>query len=79
MRYDAYTLKKEEGRGRWWDGLDPQDLYTGPSMPMPDGITTTKDANAWHNANDRKWTEQPPAGNAPFVQRLVPALRRAGR
>jgi alpha-L-fucosidase len=69
VRYDAYRLKKEDGRGTWWDGLDPQDLYTGPSMVMPDGITTIADANAWHNANDRKWTEQPPAGNPSFVQR----------
>jgi alpha-L-fucosidase len=38
-------------------------------MVMPDGITTIKDANAWHNANDRKWTEQPPPNNAAFVQR----------
>lgn len=68
-RYDAYRLRKEDGKGQWWDGLDPQELYTGPNMLMPDGLTTIKDANAWHNANDRRWTEAPPAGNPAFVQR----------
>lgn len=29
VRYDAYTLTKEDGKGKWWEGLDPQDLYTG--------------------------------------------------
>ena len=69
VRYDAYRLKKENGRGQWWDGLDPQALYTGANLVMPDGITSIKDANAWHNANDRKWSEQPPPNNPPFVQR----------
>jgi len=69
VRYDAFTLTKDKGQGQWWDGLDPQELYTGPNMLMPDGLMTIKDANVWHNANDRKWTEQPPAGNPAFVQR----------
>jgi alpha-L-fucosidase len=69
IRYDAFRLKKGDGTGQWWDGLDPQELYTGPNMVMPDGITSVKDANAWHNANDRKWTEAPPPNNAAFVQR----------
>ena len=69
VRYDAFALTKDKGKGQWWDGLDPQELYTGPNMVMPDGITTIKDANAWHNANDRKWSEQPPPNNPPFVQR----------
>ncbi len=68
-RYDAFRLRKENGKGQWWDGLDPQELYTGPNMVMPDGITTIKDANAWHAANDRKWTEAPPPDNPAFVQR----------
>ena len=29
-RYDAYWLRKKHGRGKFWDGLDPQELYTGP-------------------------------------------------
>ena len=69
VRYDAYTLKKADGKGKWWEGLDPQDLYNGPSMVMPDGITTIRAAQQWHEQNDRKWTEAPPAQNPKFVER----------
>ena len=69
VRYDAFRLKKEDGKGKWWEGLDPQELYTGPNIVMPDGITTIKDANAWHAEHDRKWTEEPPANNPDFVDR----------
>ena len=37
-RYDAYWLRKQHGRGKYWDGLDPQELYTGPYYVAPDGI-----------------------------------------
>jgi alpha-L-fucosidase len=68
VRYDGW-LTKEQGKGKWWDGLDPQELYTGPNMPMPKGIDSIKAANDWHAQNDRKWTEQPPANNPEFVNR----------
>jgi alpha-L-fucosidase len=32
-------LTKADGKGKWWDGLDPQELYTGPNMAMPEGMT----------------------------------------
>ena len=35
VRYDAYTLTKEDGKGKWWEGLDPQDLYTGQRREHP--------------------------------------------
>jgi alpha-L-fucosidase len=66
-RYDAYTLTKADGKGKWWDGLDPQVLYTGRNMVMPDGITTIKDANAWHRANDGGWSEAVPPANRAFA------------
>ncbi len=69
VRYDAYRLRKEDGKGTWWDGLDPQDLYTGPNMVMPDGIKSIKEANDWHAQHDRKWDENPPANNPAFVER----------
>ena len=28
VRYDAYTLTKADGKGKWWEGFDPQELYT---------------------------------------------------
>ena len=49
-RYDAFTLTKEDGKGKWWEGLDPQDLYTGPNIVIPDGFTDIKKMNAWHGA-----------------------------
>ena len=66
--YDGF-LTREQGKGTWWEGLDPQELYTGANMPMPKGIDTIKAANQWHEQNDRKWTEQPPPNNPEFVNR----------
>jgi alpha-L-fucosidase len=69
VRYDAHRLKKDDGKGTWWEGLDPQELYTGPNMVMPDGITSIKEAQQWHEQHDRKWTEEPPATNPAFVEK----------
>src|ERR1019366_5346717 len=67
VRYDAFTTTKEQGKGKWWEGLDPQQLYVGRSMVMPDGIQTIGDANQWHEQHDRLWTEEPPPDNPAFV------------
>ena len=68
VRYDAFRLTKADGKGKWWEGLDPQELYTGRNIVMPDGITTIKAANDWHEKHDRKWTEDPPPNNPDFVE-----------
>ncbi|MEO8183198.1 MAG: alpha-L-fucosidase [Deltaproteobacteria bacterium] len=68
VRYDAARLTKAGGKGKWWEGLDPQELYTGRSMVAPDGITTVKEMAEWHEKNDRVWTESPPASNPAFTQ-----------
>src|SRR5580700_2518402 len=49
--YDGY-LTAAQGKGKWWDGLDPQHLYNGAIMPLPKGITTIKAANDFHKQND---------------------------
>ena len=49
VRYDAYTLTKADGKGKWCDGLDPQDLYTGNSVRMPNGIHGIAAVKAWVN------------------------------
>jgi alpha-L-fucosidase len=67
QRYDAFKLTKADGKGKWWDGLDPQELYVGATYVMPDGITTIKDANAYHQANDRKWDEGMPPVHPEFA------------
>jgi alpha-L-fucosidase len=66
--YDGF-LKREDGKGKWWDGLDPQELYTGPNMVMPKGLTSIKAAQDWHEEHDRVWTEYPPASNQAFVEK----------
>jgi alpha-L-fucosidase len=68
VRYDACTLTKADGKGKWWEGLDPQELYTGPNMVLPDGLTSAKAVADWHNRNDLVWTEDPPAMNPKFTE-----------
>ena len=29
---------KADGKGKWWEGYDPQELYTGRNIVMPDGM-----------------------------------------
>ena len=67
QRYDAYYLTKKDGKGKWWEGYDPQLLYTGPSMVAPDGITTIDSMNRWHAANDGQWMENIPENNPEFA------------
>jgi alpha-L-fucosidase len=69
IRYDAARLTKADGKGKWWDGLDPQDLYGGPreGLVIPDGITSAKEAIKWHDKHDLVWTENPPPGDTHFA------------
>ena len=69
VRYDAATLSKADGRGKWWEGLDPRELYTGPNLRIPDGIRGIQAVKDWHESNDGVWTEQAPPRNPEFVQR----------
>jgi alpha-L-fucosidase len=69
VRYDAYRLTKADGKGKWWEGLDPQDLYCGRELMIPDGITSMEAQRAWHEANDMVFMEDPPARNAAFTRR----------
>ena len=68
VRYDAYTLTKADGKGKWWEGYDPQELYTGRNLVMPDGFKTIGEANAWHKVNDGKWHEEIPANNPKLAE-----------
>jgi alpha-L-fucosidase len=69
VRYDAATLTKADGKGKWWEGLDPQELYTGRNLALPDGITSIKARNEWHQKNDRVWNENPPPMNPGFTEK----------
>ena len=70
-RYDAYWLRKHHGRGKFWDGLDPQELYTGPYYVAPSGITSTAEMDAWHDKRDGQWLESAPPANARFVDKWL--------
>jgi alpha-L-fucosidase len=67
VRYDAYTLTKADGKDQWWEGLDPQDLYTGNVVRIPDGIKTAAEMRTWITANTSlaKSNPMPPA---PFCE-----------
>jgi alpha-L-fucosidase len=67
-RYDAYWLRKHHGRGKFWEGLDPQELYTGPYYVPPDGIGSTKEMIDWHDKRDGQWIESAPPANTRFVE-----------
>lgn len=74
-RYDAYRRTKADGRGTWWDGLDPQELYTGRHAVIPDGINSIDAMNQWHDANDGQWIETPPPNDPAYVTKWL--LRQA--
>ena len=61
-RYDAWRLTRVQGANKWWDGLDPQELYNGPYYVPPAGIDNITAMNAWHAARDGAWTEAAPPG-----------------
>jgi hypothetical protein len=67
-RYDAYWLRKHHGAGKYWDGLDPQKLYTGPYYVPPDGIASAQAMNEWHAKLDGEWLEGVPEFNVRFVE-----------
>jgi len=69
VRYDAAQLTKAGGKGKWWEGLDPQELYTGRNMMMPDSITSIKAMKEWHEKNDLAWNENPPPMNLAFTEK----------
>jgi alpha-L-fucosidase len=70
-RYDAYWMRKRHGRGTWWEGLDPQDLYTGPAFVPPGGIGSAKALEEWHGAHSGQWTEHSPPQNPAFVRKWL--------
>ena len=66
--YDAARLTQGDGKGKWWEGLDPQELYTGRNIVPPAGITSIQAMNEWHEKNDRVWNENPPPNNPAFTE-----------
>lgn len=71
QRYDAFHRRKEDGKGQWWEGLDPQQLYTGPHAVLPDGIDTIEAMNKWHDAHNGQWIESAPPGDAGYATKWL--------
>lgn len=69
VRYDAANLTKVDGKGKWWEGLDPQELYTGRNIVVPEGITTIKEMKEWQQKNTGAWNENPPPMNPVFTEK----------
>jgi len=70
-RYDAYWLRKHHGAGKFWEGLDPQELYTGPYYVPPDGIGSAQELFEWHDKLDGQWLEGIPEHNVRFVEKWL--------
>ena len=68
VRYDAYNRTKEDGKGKWWEGYDPQQFYGGYNIVIPSGFTNVDSMAAWHESNDRVWTERIPEMNPRFAK-----------
>ncbi|MFT4074102.1 MAG: alpha-L-fucosidase [Asticcacaulis sp.] len=71
LRYDAFRVKKEDGKGKWWEGYDPHELYVGPEGDLvpPDGITSIKDMQAYNDSHSGQWPETVPPGDPYFVKK----------
>ena len=45
--YDG-KLTKADGKGKWWEGLDPQDLYAQDHKPAPNFANASAIHGRWH-------------------------------
>lgn len=69
QRYDAARLTPAMGKGKWWEGLDPQELYAGrTSLALPDGIPSMLEANAVGERTNLVWNEGIPRENPNFAR-----------
>ncbi|HSG34594.1 MAG TPA: alpha-L-fucosidase [Sphingomonadaceae bacterium] len=65
-RYDAWRLTTADGRGTAWEGLDPQQLYSGRWLVPPDGLESPAAMRQWHDENSGQWVETGPPGNGHY-------------
>lgn len=71
--YDG-KLKKSDGAGQWWDGLDPQELYAQAHTPSPD-FGNYK--SLWERWNWSNGVSQPDAAYCEkFYNRTVDLINR---
>jgi alpha-L-fucosidase len=59
--YDGW-LTRADGKGQWWEGYDPQDLYGGPRYAPPKGLDAAG-MKGWFKAHDKWYETIPPNDN----------------
>ena len=59
--YDG-GLTRADGKGTWWEGYDPQDLYCGPRYAPPKGLDAAG-LKAWFKEHDKWYETIPPNDN----------------
>jgi alpha-L-fucosidase len=55
--YDGH-LTKADGKGQWWEGLDPQDLYAQSHTPGPGGLQWTWDVAKGSSTPDKAYCDK---------------------
>jgi alpha-L-fucosidase len=55
--YDGH-LTKADGKGMWWEGLDPQDLYAQNHAPGPGGLQWTWDVAKGSSIPDKAYCDK---------------------
>lgn len=73
LRYDAARLTKADGKGKWWDGYDPQELYTGPfgDMPPKDGISSIAAMQQHIDKTSGGWPETVPPNGQYYAKKWL--------
>ena len=65
VRYDTARLTKADGKGKWWEGLDPQELYTGRNIVAP---TASPSKPGMSGTSEERWcVEREPTADEPGV------------
>ena len=68
VRYDGFATAAQ-GKGTTWAGLDPQNLYVGPTYVLPEGVTSEAEAEGWFRHIIDRWDEYPPPLHPEFTNR----------
>ena len=68
-----------DGRGKYWQGLDPQELYTGPLTCRRTGSRSIAAMNAWHDAARRAMAGGCAAGPRRLREQLAAPAEGSGR
>lgn len=67
--YDAAALTPADGKGKWWEGLDPADLYGGLRLPLPATLASAAEARRWHDGHDGHWYESVPPCDEGYTEK----------